>query len=598
MNFLCNIKIGVRLVLFSLLLSVITGIVGYVGLSDLNVLKERIQGFYQKELLGLYHIQEANAALIALDRGTRGFLVSSTEDDRQRYRKRIQDAVGEYKKNMEEAKTRYYTDKGKELMAKMAKAYEEYQYLADKVVELAANEPLPEKRPSVELSLGAARDKLTVANALVTELVALKESHSKKVFERTVEMYEANKTIQISIIVASMLIGVGIGLLITRSITSPVKKIMRTAAAMARGDLSQALDVKQKDEIGALVLAFSEVIEAEKQVVEIAKNLSQGDLNLLVKERSEQDELLRSLAAMVARLSDVVREVKDGAENVAAGASELSASAETLSQGATEQAASVEESSSSMEEMAASISQNTDNARQTEAIAGKAANDAIESGQAVAETVKAMKLIAEKIRIIEEIARQTDLLALNAAIEAARAGDHGKGFAVVASEVRKLAERSQGAAGEINELSNSSLAVAERAGELLGKLVPDIRRTADLVQEIAASSAEQNQGASQVNQALQQLDQVVQQNSGASEEMASTAEELSAQAEQLQASISFFSINEGERRAQSVQNARRRQAKPAVGSAVVKTGSKRLSLDMRRSISSGSDLVDSDFQHF
>jgi methyl-accepting chemotaxis protein len=193
--------------------------------------------------------------------------------------------------------------------------------------------------------------------------------------------------------------------------------------------------------------------------------------------------------------------------------------------------------------MNATIKQNADNAAQTEKIALKSATDATESGKAVSETVGAMKDIAAKISIIEEIARQTNLLALNAAIEAARAGEHGKGFAVVASEVRKLAERSQTAAGEISHLSASSVEVAEKAGEMLARLVPDIQKTAELVQEITAASKEQTTGADQINSAIQQLNQVIQQNAGAAEEMSSTAEELSSQAEQLQSTISFFKVD-------------------------------------------------------
>jgi methyl-accepting chemotaxis protein len=217
-----------------------------------------------------------------------------------------------------------------------------------------------------------------------------------------------------------------------------------------------------------------------------------------------------------------------------------------MSQGTTEQAASAEEASSSVEEMNATIKQNADNAQQTEKIALKSAADATESGKAVSQTVGAMKDIAGKISIIEEIARQTNLLALNAAIEAARAGEHGKGFAVVASEVRKLAERSQTAAGEISDLSASSVEVAEKAGAMLAKLVPDIQKTAELVQEISAASKEQTSGADQINAAIQQLNQVIQQNAGAAEEMSSTAEELSSQAQQLQGTIEFFKVDERE----------------------------------------------------
>ena len=243
---------------------------------------------------------------------------------------------------------------------------------------------------------------------------------------------------------------------------------------------------------------------------------------------------------MVKKLKTIVADVKAAADNVASGSQMLSCSAEQISEGATEQASSVEEISSSMEEMSSNIKQNADNAQQTEKIASKSAEDSREGGKAVSETVSAMKEIASKISIIEEIARQTNLLALNAAIEAARAGEHGKGFAVVASEVRKLAERSQTAAGEISKLSSSSVQVAEKAGEMLNKLVPDIQKTAELVQEISLASREQDRGAEQINQAIQQLDQVIQQNASAAEELSSTAEELASQAEQLQINISLF----------------------------------------------------------
>jgi len=278
---------------------------------------------------------------------------------------------------------------------------------------------------------------------------------------------------------------------------------------------------------------------------DVVGNISSGDLTRTVnaETRDEIGVLFAAIGTMVAKLKAVVEEVKIVADGVAMGSRQIRQSSEQMSQGAAEQAASAEEASSSVEEMHATIRQNADNAAQTETISQKSAQDALASGKAVSETLSAMKAIAGKISIVEEIARQTNLLALNAAIEAARAGTHGRGFAVVAAEVRKLAERSQVAAAEISTLSNSSVEVAEQAGTMLAKLVPDIQKTAQLVQEISASSKEQSTGAGQINSAIQQLNNVIQQNAGAAEEMASTAEELSSQADQLIATMSFFKVS-------------------------------------------------------
>ncbi|MGE0086489.1 MAG: methyl-accepting chemotaxis protein [Desulfococcaceae bacterium] len=308
-------------------------------------------------------------------------------------------------------------------------------------------------------------------------------------------------------------------ILIARGISVPLIRGVEFAKEIAGGNLTARIDVHQKDEIGILT------------------------------------EAMRGMAA---RLREIVADVKQSADNVSSGsqqmsssAEEMSASAEEMSQGVSEQAASAEQVSSSMEEMASNIRQNADNAQETEKIARKSSQHARESGTAVRETVNAMKTIAQKISIIEEISRQTDLLALNAAVEAARAGEYGKGFAVVASEIRKLAERSQKAANEINALSDSSVSIAEKAGEMLTQLVPDIEKTAELVQEISSACNEQDAGAGQVNKAIQQLDVVIQQNASASEEMASgseelasTSEELSAQAEHLRATMSFFKVDD------------------------------------------------------
>lgn len=280
--------------------------------------------------------------------------------------------------------------------------------------------------------------------------------------------------------------------------------------------------------------------------VQLAENVANGDLRQTVENTSNDEigELLGVLNTMVLRLREVVANVSTASRDVASGAAEMSSTSETLSQGATEQASSTEEASASMEQMAANIKQSAKNASDTEKMALKSASDARESGEAVSRAVTAMQTIAEKILVVQEIARQTDLLALNAAVEAARAGEHGRGFAVVASEVRKLAERSQSAAGEISNLSGNTVRAAQEAGEMLEELVPDIERTSQLVAEISRASQEQDAGATQVNVAIQQLDKVTQENTSAADEMSTTAEALASQAEQLQASIKFFRVSD------------------------------------------------------
>ncbi|HKL49363.1 MAG TPA: methyl-accepting chemotaxis protein [Desulfuromonadales bacterium] len=359
-------------------------------------------------------------------------------------------------------------------------------------------------------------------------------------------------------IVVLSLVAVPVGFLlsfvIARNILVPIRQTVHMITEMEQGHIDQRLSLDRNDEIGKMANAMDGFADSlEEEVVGNMNKLGNGELTFEVVPRSDRDTLRASIKKVAEDLTELIQSVRMASDQVASGSQSMSATSEELSQGATEQAASAEEASSSIEQMVANIRQNSDNAQETEKIALEGAQNAHQSGEAVGQTVKAMKQIADKILIVEEIARQTNLLALNAAIEAARAGEHGKGFAVVAAEVRKLAERSQQAAAEINSLSVSSVDVAESAGNALDVLVPNIQRTAELVQEIAAASREQDAGADQIAKAIQQLDSVIQQNASSSEEMASTAEELSSQSGQLQDIIAFFKINVNQGKIRNVQ---------------------------------------------
>jgi methyl-accepting chemotaxis protein len=459
------------------------------------------------------------------------------------------------------------TEKGRELFDATSAARSSLATAMDAALKLSDSLRKEEALAVIERDMKPSYRKYTEA---ASAMVAFNKAGADDSGQQVQNSVSAAKTGVLAGLFAALIAAVAISLFVARSITRPLGMAVDLVGKVATGDLTHKGEVHSRDELGAMIGAINGMVDNLQKSSTVALAIAEGDLTVEATVLGEKDALGHALKQMLENLQTTVREVSSAADSVATGSQQMSATSQQLSQGASEQSAAAEESTSAMEEMAASIQQNADNARQTDKIASQAAEDTRAGGEAVTNTVEAMKQIAQKIGIIEEIARKTDLLALNAAVEAARAGEHGKGFAVVASEVRKLAERSQTAAAEISRLTGDGVALAENAGQLLTRLVPDIRKTAELVREIAAASGEQNTGTAQINKAIQQLDQVIQQNTAASEEMASTSEELSSQAEQLQASISFFRVDDGSRR-RSPQTAApavyaRPAARPAPGS--------------------------------
>ncbi len=504
MNWFRNRKTVTKLMIGFGLVAAMLVFVAYRGITASGGINTALNTMYERDLKGLSSGKEANINLIYIGRAFRTAILAGDKAEVERQRRDIDKYITTVNTLLAETEKTIVTDEGKRAIAEARAGLAEYY---PQVAEIMRVVQAGDEKAARELAvrIRAAGDR---ADNALTEIANTKQKLSEQAYKDSDVLFASTRSMLITIGAIGTLLALLLGYIIAQMIARPLAAANHLVGIVAEGDLRSKVDVTSKDEVG---------------------------------------QMLTSINQMVDSLRNTVASVTASSTNVASGSEEMSSTAQQLSQGATEQSAAAEESTSSMEEMTSSIQQNADNARQTDKIASKAAEDGRTSGEAVARTVQAMKEVAEKINIIEEIARKTDLLALNAAVEAARAGEHGKGFAVVASEVRKLAERSQTAAAEISRLTSDGVKTADGAGQLLAKLVPDIQKTAELVREIAAASVEQSTGATQVSKAIQQLDQVIQQNAAASEEMASTAEELSSQAEVLQSAIAFFKVDDAHR---------------------------------------------------
>jgi len=516
-------------------------VLGIVNLSSLNTaITQMIKGPIARNNLSA----DMNVTLLLLQRAEKNMVMTTDAKEIQDYDKKINDRRAKVL-TIEKQLSEIATPTTKAKLTEFDSDWQKWMPIQDEIRRLAVINTPESNTKAAALSMHESKAASDSLQKMLEGINADADAELKQVDEATNKQYDTARNILIGAVLLVLALSGAAAVWISLTVSRGLAKIRTLAEAVAIGDLNQTVEVTSNDEIKDVVDTVNTMTANLRVTANLADQVAAGDLTVQPKPLSDKDTLGIALERMVERLRGVVADALVASDNVSSGSQELSSAAEQVSQGATEQASAAEQASASMEEMASNIKQNADNAAQTEKIARQSAKDAETSGEAVTRAVTAMQTIAEKITIVQEIARQTDLLALNAAVEAARAGEHGKGFAVVASEVRKLAERSQTAATEIGAVSSETVKAAQQAGEMLTSLVPDIRKTAELVSEISAACREQDIGASQINEAIQQLDKVTQQNTSASEQMSATSEELAAQAEELQASISYFQIDNG-----------------------------------------------------
>ncbi len=516
-----QMKVGTRLIAGFLTLSILGAVVAAIGIYNMSQMNARTDRLYTRELLGISYVKEANINLVVIGRALRNVLLASSDKDRDAAIASIAQARTGLHANLDKARGLFFSEQGKRNFAEVDRGMQEYEALVEEVTRRALSDGLQQERSAVDYLLLTVAPKANELDTRMSSLTRIKERNAEEAAQDAAALYESSRAMMLMLVLGSVVFGVGLGVVITRSLTRQLG-----------GEPAYASD--------------------------IASRIAAGDLSVDVALRQgDRSSLLFAMKSMRDSLAQIVGEVRNGTDAIASASRQIASGNLDLSSRTEEQASSLEETASSMEELTSTVQQNADNARQANGLATSASEVAGRGGAVVAQVVDTMasindssKKIVDIIAVIDGIAFQTNILALNAAVEAARAGEQGRGFAVVASEVRTLAQRSASAAKEIKLLIDDSVEkvdagakLVNRAGATMDEIVDSVRRVTGIMGEISSASLEQTEGIEQINMAISQMDQVTQQNASLVEEAAAAAESLQDQAGKLAELVSVFKLD-------------------------------------------------------